>query len=279
MALKSLRIFVSSPGDVAEERLIARRVIGRLNAQFGDALQLEPLFWEHEPLLATASFQEQIPRPSETDIAIAILWSRMGTALPGHIRRPDGSAYSSGTEFEFEDAVDGFRRNGKPELLVYRKTAQPTWPADDGLAAQRVEQKISLDRFINKWFVDRDSGAFTAAFHSFESPADFEELLEAHLTRIVERNLGSLDLARPATKAWQQGSPFRGLETFGPEHAPIFFGRTAAIASVLMKLRRQAERGSAFVLIMGMSGGGKSSLARAGVLAADAAARRARARS
>jgi len=266
MALKSLRIFVSSPGDVAEERLIARRVIGRLNAQFGDALQLEPLFWEHEPLLATASFQEQIPRPSETDIAIAILWSRMGTALPGHIRRPDGSAYSSGTEFEFEDAVDGFRRNGKPELLVYRKTAQPTWPADDGLAAQRVEQKISLDRFINKWFVDRDSGAFTAAFHSFESPADFEELLEAHLTRIVERNLGSLDLARPATKAWQQGSPFRGLETFGPEHAPIFFGRTAAIASVLMKLRRQAERGSAFVLIMGMSGGGKSSLARAGVL-------------
>ena len=266
MPLKSLRVFVSSPGDVAEERLIARRVIGRLEAQFGDALQLEPLFWEHEPLLATASFQEQVPRPSEADIAIVILWSRIGTALPGHIRRPDGSAYSSGTEFEFEDAVEGFRRNGKPELLVYRKTAPPTWPADDGLAAQRVAQKIALDAFIDKWFVDRESGAFRAAFHSFESPADFEELLEAHLTRIIERTLGTLELARPATKAWHQGSPFRGLETFGPEHAPIFFGRTAAIASVLMKLRRQAERGTAFVLIMGMSGGGKSSLARAGVL-------------
>ena len=74
MPLKSLRVFVSSPGDVAEERLIARRVIGRLEAQFGDALQLEPLFWEHEPLLATASFQEQMPRPSEADIAIVILW-------------------------------------------------------------------------------------------------------------------------------------------------------------------------------------------------------------
>ena len=145
MALKTLRVFVSSPGDVTEERLIARRVIGRLEAQFGDVLHLEPIFWEHEPLLATASFQEQIPRPSETDIAIAILWTRMGTTLPGHIRRPDGSAYSSGTEFEFEDAVEGFRRNGKPELLVYRKTAPAAWPADDALAAQRVDQKIALD--------------------------------------------------------------------------------------------------------------------------------------
>ena len=266
MPLKSLRVFVSSPGDVAEERLIARRVIGRLEAQFGDALRLEPLFWEHEPLLATASFQEQMPRTSEADIAIVILWSRIGTALPGHIRRPDGSAFSSGTEFEFEDAVEGFRRNGKPELLVYRKTAPPAWPADDGLAAQRVAQKLALDKFIDKWFVDRESGAFRGAFHSFESPADFEELLEAHLTRIIERILGTLELARPASRAWHKGSPFRGLETFGPEHAPIFFGRTAAIASVLMKLRRQAERGTAFVLIMGMSGGGKSSLARAGVL-------------
>ena len=266
MPLRSLRVFVSSPGDVAEERLIARRVIGRLEAQFGDVLQLEPLFWEHEPLLATASFQEQVPRPSEADIAIVILWSRIGTALPGHIQRADGSLYSSGTEFEFEDAIEGFRRNGKPELLVYRKTAPPAWPADDELAAQRVAQKVALDRFIAKWFVDRESGAFTAAFHSFESPADFEELLEAHLTRIIERTLGTMELARSGTRAWHQGSPFRGLETFGPEHAPIFFGRTAAIASVLMKLRRQAERGTAFVLIMGMSGGGKSSLARAGVL-------------
>jgi tetratricopeptide (TPR) repeat protein len=266
MSLKTLRIFVSSPGDVAEERLIARRVIGRLEAQYGDAIHLEPMFWEHEPLLATASFQEQMPRTSDSDIAIVILWSRIGTALPGHIRRPDGSAYSSGTEFEFEDAVEGFRRNGKPEMLVYRKTATPTWPADDELAAQRMAQKTALDRFIEKWFTDRASGAFTSAFHSFESPADFEELLEAHLTRIIGRVVGTLELARTTTRSWHHGSPFRGLETFGPEHAPIYFGRTAAIASVLMKLRRQAERGAQFVLIMGMSGGGKSSLARAGVM-------------
>ena len=158
MPLKSLRVFVSSPGDVAEERLITCRVIGRLEAQFCDVLHLEPVFWEHEPLLVTASFQEQVPRPSEADIAIVILWSRIGTSLPAHICRPDGSTYSSGTEFEFEDAVDGFRRNGKPELLVYRKTARLNWPGDDALTAQRVAQKVALDGFMDKWFVDRASG-------------------------------------------------------------------------------------------------------------------------
>jgi len=58
MALKTLRIFISSPGDVAEERLIARRAIGRLDSQVGDLLHLEAVFWEHHPLLATSSFQE-----------------------------------------------------------------------------------------------------------------------------------------------------------------------------------------------------------------------------
>src|SRR5207248_3020441 len=53
---------------------------------------------------------------------------------------------------------------------------------------------------------------------------------------------------------------------FDVEHAPVFFGRTRAIAEIKEALVRQAERGCAFVLLLGMSGCGKSSLARAGVL-------------
>jgi hypothetical protein len=47
----SLRILVSSPGDVEEERLIAERVLKRLADQFSDVVQVEPIFWEHEPLV------------------------------------------------------------------------------------------------------------------------------------------------------------------------------------------------------------------------------------
>ena len=266
MALKTLRIFISSPGDVAEERLIARRVIGRLDSQFGDIVGIEAVYWENRPLVATASFQEQLPNPSETDIVLTILWSRLGTILPNHIKRADGSHYASGTEFEFDDAVAGFRRSGEPEILVYRKTATLEFSGDAAVAAEQLKQKQSLDEFTSKWFAKATDGSLKAAFHAFASPADFEELVEAHLGRLVEQRLPPGVRLRATATSWRQGSPFRGLEPFGVEHTSVFFGRTAAVANVLLKLRRQMERGRAFVLVVSMSGGGKSSLVRAGVL-------------
>ena len=107
MALERLRIFISSPGDVAEERVLANRLVRRLADEFADRLWIEPIFWEHEPLLASDTFQRQIPRPAECQIAICILWSRLGTRLPADIVRADGSRYASGTEYEFEDAFEG----------------------------------------------------------------------------------------------------------------------------------------------------------------------------
>jgi tetratricopeptide (TPR) repeat protein len=263
--LKTLRIFLSSPGDVAEERLIARRVIGRLEAQLGDAIHLEPVFWEHEPLEASSSFQDQIVPPSQTDIVVSILWSRLGTLLPGHILRADGSRYASGTEYEFEDALEGFRRSGRPHLLVYRKTAAALWPGDADLAAGHIAQKQALEAFIRRWFESTEDGSLSAAFHPFESPADFEDLLEAHLRRLIERELPA-NAARATSTTWRHGSPFRGLEPFEAEHSAVFFGRTAAVAAALMKLREQAGRQRRFLLVVGMSGGGKSSLVRAGML-------------
>ncbi|MCB1490304.1 MAG: hypothetical protein KDJ77_00610 [Rhodobiaceae bacterium] len=63
-------------------------------------------------------------------------------------------------------------------------------------------------------------------------------------------------------------SPFRGLDTFEFEHASLFHGRSAAIAATTERLERQAKAGVAFLLIYGMSGAGKSSLLRAGLLPA-----------
>jgi hypothetical protein len=65
---------------------------------------------------------------------------------------------------------------------------------------------------------------------------------------------------------WMSGSPYRGLAAFDFDHAPIFFGRTRAIDGVVTALRAQAANGRTFVLVLGMSGSGKSSLVRAGVL-------------
>ncbi len=266
--MKILQIFISSPGDVFEERAIADRVIDRLQSEYAGRIVLEPVLWEHEPLVATANFQEQIVQPSDTDIVIAILWSRLGTRLPKGYVRQDGSRYESGTEYEFEEAIEGFRKNGKPDLLVYRKTAPPSVRLDDEKELmERLEQKKKLDAFVDKWFHDKSEGTLVAAFHAFVSPSDFEHLLETHLHKLIERQLPkSVAAVSDAPAIWKKGSPFRGLYAFDYEHAPVFFGRTKAVSDILQALRDQAADDRPFVLILGMSGGGKSSVVRAGVL-------------
>ncbi|MSR59930.1 MAG: TIR domain-containing protein [Planctomycetaceae bacterium] len=63
--------------------------------------------------------------------------------------------------------------------------------------------------------------------------------------------------------------PYRGLAYFDIQHAPLFFGREALTDWLLSRLRGTAtkEGPTRFLAIVGASGSGKSSLARAGVLA------------
>ena len=63
--------------------------------------------------------------------------------------------------------------------------------------------------------------------------------------------------------------PYRGLQAFEPEHADFFFGREALVEWILDDLKPKQQRAaSRFVAIVGASGSGKSSLARAGLISA-----------
>ena len=72
----------------------------------------------------------------------------------------------------------------------------------------------------------------------------------------------------PLASEEQVKSPFRGLDAFDFDHADLFFGRARAIAACTERLEQLAASGKAFLLIYGMSGSGKSSLLRAGLLPA-----------
>ena len=264
-----LRIFISSPGNVEEERRRAAIVVGRLAREFARFFEIKPVLWEYEPMLASGHFQDIIEPPSRSDIEVVILWSRLGTPLPAErYRGIDGRAPVTGTEWEFEDALKAHRERGAPDLLVYRKKTKgiAEFDSTEELEAAALQRK-ALEQFWERYFGSAQSG-FKAAFNLFTDRDEFEQMLESHLRTLIRERLPRLAESRRASAeiAWHQGSPYRGLQYFDLEHAPIFFGRARAQRQVTEALARRAAEGSAFVLVLGMSGCGKSSLVRAGVL-------------
>ena len=263
----TIRVFISSPADVRPERLLAERIVARLDREFGYHVHVEAVLWEREPLVATYHFQDprNIPVPHESDVVVVILWSRLGVRLPeDEFRGAISGRPVTGTEWEFEDALKAARENGIPELMLYRKIHPISVSLDDDAELERRrEQKRLIEEFMSQWFGSVESGRLTAASQSFETTEEFEEKLYAHLHAILERRVGAED--RSVSVRWHQ-PPFRGLLSFEFEHAPVFFGRKRARNEVRELLATEEARGKAFVLVLGASGSGKSSLVKAGVL-------------
>ena len=163
---------------------------------------LVPVLWEQEPLLASGTFQAQIDPPEETEILLGILWSRIGSPLPESILRPDGTRYDSGTAFEFESALAGHQKKGKPDILLYRKLGAPSVSLDDRKElAERLEQMDALDAYVKKQLMAED-GSYVAAFHTFETEEQFESILKTHLRKLVLKQL-----EKPEEKQPEEGQP------------------------------------------------------------------------
>jgi len=106
----NLRIFLASPGDVADERSLALQVLEQIQYDplLHGKITLTSVAWDKPgagtPMLATmtpqAAIAQGLPKPSDCDVVIVILWSRMGTLLSADYVKSDGSPYYSGTEWE-----------------------------------------------------------------------------------------------------------------------------------------------------------------------------------
>ena len=119
--------------------------------------------------------------------------------------------------------------------------------------------------FLAEW---EDKRKGTTDFNRYKTLEQFEEQFRSHFRDFVADQIkedAGTKLPERRVRRWKT-SPFRGLNVFDFEHAPIFFGRTKAIGEVLEALDQQRKVWRPFVLIVGASGSGKSSLVRAGVL-------------
>lgn len=123
--LKTLCIFISSPGDVAEEREKARQVIVALQQQYGDAVRLLPVLWEDLLLPATSSFQgiiDHIVLGQRIDIAVFLLWSRLGTPVGPPTAKDDGTPYRR----KLKDSRFQHALSKNPGFEYYPQAGQPT---------------------------------------------------------------------------------------------------------------------------------------------------------
>ena len=255
------RVFVSSPSDVFGERERIERVIGRLNGELGGGAALEAIRWEQTYYTADKTFQDQIVLPSQTDLVICILWKRLGAELPPAYRRPDGTT-PTGTEYEFEEAIQAAKAKGTPDVLVYRKTAAVLLDAEH-IDLEKA-QFDALKLFWSRWF-QTDAGHFTAAFESFATTDQFEVMVEGHIRQWLARNQAATDRQRDLADRLERLA-FRGLQPFDEAHAAVFFGRRRVVERIREALTEAAGRGTPFLLVLGTSGSGKSSVARAGLL-------------
>lgn len=80
------------------------------------------------------------------------------------------------------------------------------------------------------------------------------------------RGIDNRLLNRLKAPNWAGLNPYVGLAAFDGEHEDVFFGREDLIKRVHKALRTQRDNGNRFVLIVGSSGCGKTSLLQAGVL-------------
>ena len=297
--MKIIRVFVSSPGDVQAERTIADRLIRvtaeelgiPISVQYSNLLRdaelpesadtsaepelneliLCPYFWEYQRFSAELGYQDQIPNTAQFDLVICILWSRLGTKLHPRFKMPDGSEPRSGTDYELGWAKAQRQQTpGVPALHVYRNRSQPAPQLD---APEKLEEFLrqwkSLKEFFESWGRDSE-GQFIGAFNNYKNLEEFERLFREHFrdflsTQVSSERQRQLIGRHSQARRWRQ-NPFRGLQIFDFEHAPIFHGRTGAIGAVLDALEVQVRAKRPFVLVVGASGSGKSSLVRAGVL-------------
>lgn len=185
--VRTIRVFIASPGDLAVERAAFKQVLEELNAGFGDALDIkfEPLGWEDTLASTGRRSQEVINREIDRcDVFILAMHRRWGQAAP------DAQPYSSYTEEEFHRAFARWqkKRQGKPqapEIFVFFKHIDSASMADAGPQLQKVlDFRKSLEETRQ------------VLSHGFANEAEFKAEVDRHLRAFAKGELPRVDAPR-----------------------------------------------------------------------------------
>ena len=177
--VRRFTVFLSSPGDVREERRQALELLSSFarKRRYIDRATVSVVSWddpeEPSPALLNEAPQSVINdykrRPSDCDLTVAIVWSRLGTPLSKEtFARADGTGFSSGTVWEIEDALSANR----PVLVFFSQKPLPR--------KRTAEEKMQTDRLdaYLEGLLGGQSGAAAGRIQEFDGPGQFVRLLE-----------------------------------------------------------------------------------------------------
>ena len=167
------RLVLSSPGDVDDECQRMKDIVDELNKGIADErnVHLELIHWKTD---AYPGFHAEGPQgiidPAldipNSDILIGIFWKRFGT--------PTKDA-SSGTEYEFKQAYENWKRNNKPQIMIYFKDAEQNL-----LKPAEIEQYFKVRKFKEE-FPDK------GMYDTFTDTNQFERKVRQHLTLYIKQ--------------------------------------------------------------------------------------------
>lgn len=174
-----VKVFLGSPGDLAEERKIAKSVVDDFNSQLADALgyQVELVGWE-DTLPGIGRPQAIINRDLDgCDLFVGMLWKRWGTP-------PGTDPFTSGFEEEFNRSMTRNAKEGRPEINLLLKDLDAASLADPGDHLKKViafkEQVFTEKKLLAGTFAD---------VREFE--VKFRKCIQGYIIAIAEKDRAS----------------------------------------------------------------------------------------
>jgi len=168
-----IRVFVSSPSDVAEERNVLDEVVARINRTDGQVrkVRLELWKWEKDTVPHIGPKPQTVideQTPPHYDIYLGIIKHRFGNAT-GH--------YGSGTEKEFQDALKRWGKVGIPWMLFYfgKEAVDP--------------DELDLDQYamVRKFRKKLETTGLYATYEGVRGSKDsFFEKIDEHLRKVLQ---------------------------------------------------------------------------------------------
>src|SRR5712664_3260057 len=199
--IKQIRIFLSSPGDVALERDIVATVVSRMNSQVGKRVgfTIDLVQWPANTIPGIGDeIQAVISRQIDVcEIYIFILWKRLGTPT---------RMFASGTVEEFEYAYKQWKANEETEVLVY-VSKRPFLPT--------LEDLGEFGRVLD---FEKQMGNRGVTFYPFPTPENFEGKLTDDLMGILLRRRGA---TKSANREPRKDSPISRLRDHRHFHGTL----------------------------------------------------------